>query len=136
MAGNHRSGRKKSKDTNTSRSKKYTFYVKEYAQTNGNGDIVKWVEDSYFQWFRRHHGAEWQEKVRAFMRYDVAKWREKSWWRCKCEPIGVIGNWRHNQRPHCRLCGDYRTQHDRVADMGPEEKKQYYEELKRQMGLE
>ena len=54
MVGNHKSGRKPNPDGSLERSKKYTFYVKEYAQTNSNGNIVSWIEDSYFQWFKRN----------------------------------------------------------------------------------
>jgi len=137
MAGvKGKSGRKPNPEASLERSKKYTFYVKEYARTNGNGNIVEWVEDSYFQWFKMHHGARWQERVRAWMREDVKQWRIASFWRCKCPNIGVMGNYRSKKRGHCRLCNDYYREVDRINNMSYTEKQEYYkrkmEELKRE----
>ena len=129
MAGNHKSGRKPNPDGGLERSKKYTFYVKEYAHTNLDGNIDYWVEDSYFQWFKRKHGSHWQEQVRAFMRWDVKQWKENHHWRCKCKPIGIWQNWKHNRQTKCHACGEYRRQSDRVMDMSPLEKREYYQSL-------
>ena len=131
MVGNHKSGRKPNPYGGLERSKKYTFYVKEYAHTDSSGNIDYWVEDSYFQWFKRHHGGQWQEKVRAFMRYDVQCWRRDHHWQCDCQPIGIIGNWKHNRQPKCHICNKYRRKHDMIMDMNPREKKEYYESLRR-----
>ena len=130
MVGNHNSGSKPNPDGGLERSKKYTFYVKEYAHTNLEGNIDYWVEEPYFQWFKRHHGSDWQEKVRAFMRWDVAKWKESSHWRCKCEPIGILENWKHTREPKCHRCGAYYRKYDMIMDMNPREKKEYYESLR------
>ena len=97
MVGNHKSGRKPNPDGSLERSKKYTFYVKEYAQTNSNGNIVSWIEDSYFQWFKRKHGAQWQERIRAYMRWEVQAWKRAHHWRCDCEPIGILQHYKHNR---------------------------------------
>ena len=130
MAGNHKSGRKPNPYGGLERSKKYTFYVKEYAHTNLEGNIDYWVEDNYFQWFKRHHGSRWQEKVRTFMRWDVQQWKKHSHWRCGCENIGIWGNWRHNRQHKCHVCGEYRRKADMIMDMTPLEKKAHYESLK------
>ena len=130
-----KSGRKPNQDSNLERSKKYTFYVKEYARTNANGNIVEWIEDSYFQWFKMHHGARWQERVRAWMRQDVQHWRQTSFWRCKCPHVGIMGNYRSKRQPHCRLCDEYYRDVDRINNMSYTEKQEYYkrkiEELKK-----
>lgn len=129
MVGNHKSGRKPNPEKGLERSKKYSFYVKEYAHLDHNGNIDYWLEDSYFQWFKRHHGARWQEKIRAFMRWDVQQWKKNHHWRCKCEPVGILQNWRHNRQTKCHVCGEYRRQADKIMDMTPQEKREYYESL-------
>ena len=129
MVGNHKSGRKPSPEGSTERSKKYTFYVKEYAQTNTNGNIVSWIEDSYFQWFKRKHGAQWQERVRAYMRWDVQQWKANHHWRCKCEPIGILQNYKHNRVHKCHACNSYKNKSAEIMDMSAAQKADYYKEL-------
>tara|TARA_Y100001970_G_scaffold252934_1_gene327141 strand:+ start:2702 stop:3124 length:423 start_codon:yes stop_codon:yes gene_type:complete len=133
MVGNHKSGRKPNPEGSLERSKKYTFYVKEYATTNSSGNIIGWTEDPYFQWFKRHHGSNWQKMVRAYMRWDVERWKKKSWWRCKCEPIGILQNWKHVQQRKCLACGSYYRNADRIADMTILEKQEYYDGIREQM---
>jgi hypothetical protein len=128
MAGNHKSGRKPNPDAKLERWKKYTFYVKEYARTNVNGNIVEWQEEPYFQWFRRHHESQWQERLRAYMRADVSAWKRDHHWRCDCQPIGLWENWKHNRQPKCHLCGKYRLEKDRVMDMSYTERQAYYKQ--------
>jgi hypothetical protein len=64
------------------------------------------------------------------MRWDVQQWKKNSHWRCKCEDIGIWGNWRHNRQPKCHACGAYHRKSDMIMDMTPLEKKAYYESLK------
>ena len=129
MVGNHKSGRKPSPEGSTERSKKYTFYVKEYARTNSSGNIVEWIEDSYFQWFKRKHGAQWQERVRAYMRWDVQQWKANHHWRCKCEPIGILQNYKHNRVHKCHACNSYKNKSAEIMDMSAAQKADYYKEL-------
>ena len=111
------------------RSKKYTFYVKEYATTNVSGNIVSWTEDSYFQWFKRKHGAQWQERIRAYMRWEVQAWKRDHHWRCKCEPIGILLNYKHNRISKCHSCGSYRRKIDEINDMNTRERMDYNQSL-------
>jgi len=129
MVGNHKSGRKPSPEGASERSKKYTFYVKEYARTNSSGNIVEWIEDSYFQWFKRKHGAQWQERVRAYMRWDVQQWKANHHWRCKCEPIGILQNYKHNRVHKCHACNSYKNKSAEIMDMSAAQKADYYKEL-------
>ena len=129
MVGNHKSGRKPSPEGATERSKKYTFYVKEYARTNSSGNIVEWIEDSYFQWFKRKHGAQWQEMVRSYMRWDVQQWKKNHHWRCKCEPIGILQNYKHKRVDKCYACGSFKNKAAEVAQMSQTQKAEYYKEL-------
>ena len=133
MVGNHKSGRKPNPDGSLERSKKYTFYVKEYATTNSSGNIIEWTEDPYFQWFKRHHGGTWQEMVRSYMRWDVEQWKRNHHWRCKCPAIGILENWKHNRQPKCHACGEYHRQTDKIADMSVLERQEYYDDLKKEM---
>ena len=129
MVGNHKSGRKPNPDGSLERSKKYTFYVKEYAQTNANGNIISWIEDSYFQWFKRKHGAQWQERIRAYMRWEIQAWKRDHHWRCDCEPIGILQNYKHNRVPKCHSCGKYRRKIDQINDMSTRERIDYNQSL-------
>lgn len=107
-----KSGRKPNPNGKTERYKKISFYVKEYASMDANFNTVKWIEDSTFQWFKRHHGAQWQNKVRAFMYEDVRAWKEIHW-RCKCPNIGIVGNLRHPRQDKCWDCEQYRNDNTR-----------------------
>jgi hypothetical protein len=130
MVGNHKSGRKPNPYGGLERSKKYTFYVKEYAHTDHNGNIDQWIEEPYFQWFKRHHGARWQEVVRNFMRADVKAWKTYHHWRCDCDPIGILENWKHKRQSQCHKCGKYRNKAEQIMNMTPAEKREYYESLR------
>ena len=103
MVGNRHSGRKADENSELVRYKKRSFYVKEYFY---NG---QWMEDAHFTWFRRHHGARWQDRVREWMRQDVIAWRKNSHWRCNCDG-GHLGNYRHNRIDKCHTCGDFKTE--------------------------
>ena len=103
-----KSGRKPNPNGKTERYKKISFYVKEYANIDANFNTVEWIEDPTFQWFKRHHGAQWQNKVRAFMYEDVRAWKEIHW-RCKCRNIGVVGNLKHPRQEKCWDCDQYRN---------------------------
>ncbi len=104
-----KSGRKPNPNGQTERYKKISFYVKEYARTDANFNIVEWIEDPTFQWFKRHHGSQWQNKVRSFMYEDVRAFKSIHW-RCKCEPIGVFGNYKHPRIDQCFPCGQFKNE--------------------------
>jgi len=106
MVGNHNSGRKKSNNSDYYRMGKKTLYIKQKKNTQG-----KWVDDLYFQWFKRHHGKDWQTMVRQYMKWDVDNWREKSFWRCtKCPNTGLLGNYVSRKQPNCPKCGEWQNQ--------------------------
>jgi hypothetical protein len=103
MVGNRHSGRKADENSELIRYKKRSFYVKEYFY---NG---QWMEDANFTWFRRHHGARWQDRVREWMRQDVIAWRTYSHWRCNCDG-GHLGNYRHNRIDKCHVCDTWKNE--------------------------
>lgn len=106
-----KSGRKPNPESKYERNSKVTFYVKEYARTNANGNIVEWVKSHDFVWFKRHHGARWMDQIRAWMRQDVRAWKTDHHWTCKCPPsIYVPSNKRHNRIDKCHKCGEYKNQ--------------------------
>ena len=104
MAGNHNSGRKPDPLAGQIRHKKITFYVKEYHNYKG------WKLDPIFLWFKRHHGARWQEKVRSWMYNDVAEWKLTRHWRCECPNEGTFGNYMHQRQPKCHTCGTWKNE--------------------------
>jgi len=97
MVGNHKSGRKADPLAGQVRHKKITFYVKEYQDYEG------WKLDPIFVWFKRHHGTDWQTRVRQYM-YNG---------HCECDNIGVLGNYVHVQTPKCHRCGTWKNEHVR-----------------------
>jgi len=103
MVGNHNSGRKPDPLAGQTRHKKITFYVKEYQDFQG------WKLDPIFVWFKRHHGARWQEKLRQYMYNDVKHWKIHEFWRCECPNVGTLGNYNHNQTPKCHKCGTWKN---------------------------
>jgi|TARA_R110002096_G_C14630608_1_gene724895 hypothetical protein len=123
MVGNHKSGRKPSAESSYTRTKKVSFYVKEYAVTNHDGNIVEWVEDPMFLWFKRHHGAQWQARVRAWMHNDIESWKKYHHWRCGCPNRGPLGNYHHNRTPQCQVCKQWKNkameiQNDKYRRLG------------------
>jgi hypothetical protein len=104
-----KSGRKPDPNTEHERYKKISFYVKEYAVLDAQFNIVKWTEDPTFQWFKRHHSASWQNKVRGFMYEDVRAFKDIHW-RCKCENIGILGNYKHPRESKCYVCNTWKNE--------------------------
>ena len=107
MVGNHNSGRKPDPLAAQTRHKKITFYVKEYWDFDG------WKLDTTFVWFKRHHGARWQEKLRQYMYNDVKEWKIYGFWRCECPNTGTLGNYMLNQTPKCHRCGTWKNEMQR-----------------------
>jgi len=105
-----KSGRKPNPELNYQRNKKISFYVKEYAETNLNGNITKWIEEPNFQWFKRKHGAQWQAVIRNWIRLDVGPYKKKMW-QCKCPPsYNVPGNLHTSREDKCHKCGQYQNE--------------------------
>jgi len=113
MVGNRNSGRKAEANSNDVRYKKRSFYVKEYYSHQKD----KWIEDPTFTWFRKHHGARWQDQIRTWMRQDVIAWREKSHWRCACDS-DLHGNYRHINIHKCYSCKTWKNEATRRAYEG------------------
>jgi hypothetical protein len=99
MAGNRNSGRKKDPLSDCTRLAKKTFYVRQTLSPSG-----KWVDDKWFQWFKIHHGAGWQNQIRRWMRMDAEAYRPKKYWQCHCPNVGVMGNWVSRRVPQCPRC--------------------------------
>ena len=106
MVGNHNSGRKRDPNTENYRMGKKTFYIKQKKNIKGG-----WVDDPYFQWFKRKHGSLWQKQLRQWMKLDVDAWREKSFCRCnKCPNTGLQGNYVSRKSPRCQQCGAWQNE--------------------------
>jgi len=106
MVGNHNSGRKKDPNTENYRMGKKTFYIKQKKNLKD-----QWVDDPYFQWFKRKHGSLWQKQLRQWMKLDVDAWREKRFWRCnKCPNTGLLGNYVSRKSPRCQQCGAWQNE--------------------------
>ena len=110
MVGNKNSGRKKDPLTDYIRMGKKTLYIR---QTMSR-DTGNWIDDPIFQWFKRHHGAQWQAQVREFMRQDVEHYKTHHFWRCKCPNVGLLGNHVPNKLPKCHICNSWRRQIDKL----------------------
>ena len=102
-----KSGRKADPNGSRTRYKKITFYVAEHLDFDG------WKLDPTFVWFKRHHGAKWQQKVRQWMYNDVKHWRDPkngNFWRCECPNTGVLGNYIHTRQPQCYKCQQWKNE--------------------------
>ena len=93
----------------------YLGFLHEYANGAWTGkdsvqpiDVSAYV-DPIFVWFKRHHGARWQEKLRQYMYNDVKHWKIHEFWRCECPNVGTLGNYNHNQTPKCHKCGTWKN---------------------------
>ena len=106
MVGNQNSGRKKDPMSEYSRMGKKTLYIRQTTK-----DCKNWIDDTMFQWFKRHHGKHWQTMIRQYMKWDVQNWGEKSFWQCiKCPNTGLLGNYVSRKQPKCPQCGHWQNE--------------------------
>ena len=73
--------------------------------------------------------SERSKKYTFYVRWDVQQWKNNHHWRCKCEPIGILQNYKHNRVDKCHACGSWKNKAAQVAQMSQTQKAEYYKEL-------